>query len=74
MATWTIEITKTSGDSFPWKAAVVAKNRPRQEVGFFVDETEARNYAAREWRRLTANEQADAVDLPTPMHSRTQAA
>jgi len=56
MATWTIEITQKKGDQFPWKAAVVAKNGKRQEVGEFLKEQEARSYAQMELSGLTAGE------------------
>ena len=66
MATWNIEITKTRGSSFPWKAAVVAKNGKRLEDGEFLDEKEARNYAAMEWNRLTAKEKPEPAQVAVP--------
>ena len=65
---WTIEISKTKGDPFPWKAAVVAKTGKRLDVGEFLDEKEAHSYAAMELHRLTARE------TPEPLHPRPQAA
>lgn len=73
MALWSIEITKTSGDPFPWKAALAAKSGKRLEVGEFLDEKEARSYAAMEWNRLTAKENPDPVDRTAPQ-PRPQAA
>jgi len=72
MAIWTIEITKKTNDPFPWKSAVVAKNRPRQEVGEFLDEKEARSYAAMELHRLMASEKPEADTAP--VQPRPQAA
>ena len=66
MTTWNIEITKAKGDQFPWKAAVVAKNGKRQEAGEFLDEKEARSYAAMELHQLTAKEKPDPVETPQP--------
>jgi hypothetical protein len=56
MTTWSIEITVSKGAAFPWKAAVVASNGQRQEVGEFLDEAEARSYAATELRQVAARE------------------
>ena len=63
MATWNIEITKIKGNPFPWKAAVVGKDGKRQEVGEFLDEKEARSYAAMEWHRLTSKEKPESVEM-----------
>ena len=65
MTAWTIEITRTKGEEFPWKAAVVASNGKRLEVGEFLDEKGARSYAAMELHRLMAKEAHDPL-IPHP--------
>jgi hypothetical protein len=57
--TWTVEITKTQDAEFPWKAAVVAASGQRQEVGEFLEEKEARSYAAMELHQVTAREKPE---------------
>ena len=61
MAIWSIEITNSKGGPFPWKAAVASTSGKRLEVGEFLDEKEARSYAAMELHRLTAKEKAEPV-------------
>ena len=66
MATWNIEITKTKDAQFPWKAAVVSSNGKRHEVGEFLHEKAARNYAAMELNLLAGKEKPAPADLPHP--------
>ena len=66
MTTWTIEITETKGQEFPWKAAVVASTGKRFEAGEFLEQKEARNYAAMELHRLTAKDKPNSAELPRP--------
>ena len=72
MATWSIAIIQQKGDPFPWKAAVVAKNGKRQEVGEFLKEKEARSYAQMELSGLLAGEKtapAEPISAPRPLQA-----
>ena len=66
MTIWSIQITRTADAEFPWKAAVVANSGQRREVGEFLDQKEARSYAAMELRQLTAVDSPDPAQRPHP--------
>ena len=72
MTIWSIQITRTADAEFPWKAAVVANSGQRREVGEFLDQKEARSYAAMELHRLMASEKPEADTAP--VQPRPQAA
>lgn len=56
MTSWKIEINEKKGEQFPWKAAVIAMDGKRQEVGEFAQAKEARSYANMELSRLSASQ------------------